>query len=325
MTTPHGSTSLIKMLAKTEPTEWVSSLVVVSKPNGKLRICLDPRDLNKVIKREHHRMVTTEDVLSNMAGAKFFTKLDASNAYWQIVVDKESSRILTFNSPFGRYSFTRMPYGIHSASKICQRLIGNIVEGIEGCMNVQDDIIVWGSTEEELTTRTNEVLNAVKKSGLKLNQDKCEFNKQSITFLGHHISDKGVNADPLKIAAITDMSYPTNVKELQRFLGMVNYLGKFIKNLSDITKPLRSLLEKETIWSFELNHKESFDKLKYLITTAPTLSYYDHNLPTRVTTDFSGTGLGAMLEQFIDEQWKPVSYASRSLSPAEQNYCPLEG
>ena len=270
-------------------------------------------------------MVTTDDVLSNMAGAKYFTKLDASNAYWQIVVDEESSKILTFNSPFGRYSFNRMPYGIHSASEICQRLISQIIENIEGCMNVQDDIIIWANSEEELSARTTEVLNAVEKSGFKLNESKCEFNKQTLTFLGHHISDQGVKPDPLKIAAVTEMPYPSNVKELQRFLGMINYLGKFIKNLSDITKPLRSLLEKENVWSFELHHKQAIDELKKMVTSSPTLSYYDGTKPTRVTTDFSGTGLGAMLEQYMDSEWKPICYASRSLSPAEQHYCPLEG
>ena len=110
-----------------EPTDWVSSLVVVQKPNGKLRVCLDPRDLNKAIKREHYQLPTTEDILAQMANAKCFTKLDASNAYWQIQVDDDSSKLLTFNSPHGRYSFKRLPYGIHSASEICQRKIASII------------------------------------------------------------------------------------------------------------------------------------------------------------------------------------------------------
>ena len=104
---------------------------------------MDPRDLNRAIKREHYRLPTTEDVLAQMANAKHFTKLDASNAYWQIKVDDESSKLLTFNSPQGRYSFKRLPFGIHSASEICQQKIATIIEGIEGSLNVQDDIIIW--------------------------------------------------------------------------------------------------------------------------------------------------------------------------------------
>ena len=114
-----------------EPTDWVSSLVIVEKPNGSLGICLDPKDLNAAIKRHHYTMPTTEDIISRMSGAKFLTKLDASNAYWQLQVDKASSNLLTFHTPFGRYQFLCMPYGIHSASGLCQQNIADIIiEGI---------------------------------------------------------------------------------------------------------------------------------------------------------------------------------------------------
>ena len=106
-----------------EPTDWVNSQVVVEKPNGKHRTCLDPNDLNKAIKRHHFHLPTTEEILAFMSNAKFVTKLDASNAYWQIEVDDESSKLLTFNTPFGRFSFQRLPFGIHSASEICQAQI----------------------------------------------------------------------------------------------------------------------------------------------------------------------------------------------------------
>ena len=171
----------------TEPTDWVSSMVVVEKANGSLRICLDPKDLNKAIKREYYHMPTAEDIFGEMKGAKFFTKMDASNAYWQIVVDEESSKLLTFNTPFGRYKFKRLPFGIHSASEICQQQIGNILENIEGCANAQDDIIIWGKDRVELVERTKAVLTAVKKSGLKLNAAKCMYEVRELQFLGHKI------------------------------------------------------------------------------------------------------------------------------------------
>ena len=145
----------------TEPTDWVSSIVVVQKQNGELRICLDPHDLNKAIKREHYNLPTTDEILANMPNAKYFTKLDASKAFWQIQVDEESSKLLTFNTPNGRYRFKRLPFGIHSASEICQRKIATILEGSVGTMNIQDDIIIWGDTLESLETRTNEVLKKV--------------------------------------------------------------------------------------------------------------------------------------------------------------------
>ena len=217
----------------TEPTDWVSSSVVAEKPNGGLRVCLDPRNLNKAIKRHDHKLPITEEILSLMSGAKFFTKLDASNAFWQVQLDEESSKLLTFNTPFGRYRYLRMPYGIHSASEICQDSIGNIITDNEGAVNAQDDIIIWGSTEPELESRTKATLQCIRQSGLKLRKEKCQFNMTEITFLGHHISAEGIRPDPRKTEAIVNMPEPTNVKELQRFLRMITYLGKFIPNLSE--------------------------------------------------------------------------------------------
>ena len=131
-----------------EPTDWVNSIVIVEKRDGKLRICLDPHDLNKAIKREHYPMQSAESIMADIAGAKYFSKLDASSGYWQIKVDDESSKVLAFNTPFGRYKFKRLPFGILSASEVFQKKISQIIEGINGCANVQDDIIVWGKTKK---------------------------------------------------------------------------------------------------------------------------------------------------------------------------------
>ena len=126
-----------------EPTEWVNSLVTVEKPNGKLRVCLDPRDLNKAVKRQHYILPTAEELFSEMAGARYFVKLDASNGYWQIKIETESSKLLTFATPFGQFCFKRLPYGILSASEIFQANISEIIEGLEGAIISRDDIIVW--------------------------------------------------------------------------------------------------------------------------------------------------------------------------------------
>ena len=281
-----------------EPTDWVNSLVIVEKPNGKLRICLDPYDLNKAIKREHYPMRNAESIMAEMADAKFFSKLDASSGYWQIKVDEESSKILTFNTPFGRYKFKRLPFGILSASEVFQNKITEILEGIEGCANVQDGIIIWGKTKEEHNVRLSQVLGRIDKSGLKLNKEKskrlkhqagivtlsrillpgilfliyyscfnyatknnmlgsnildkekCDFGTTEMAFLGHIFSDQGVNPDPKKIKAITNMPIPTNKSDLRRFLGMVTYLGKFTPDLSTKTTCLRQLLESSAEWQW---------------------------------------------------------------------------
>ena len=145
-----------------------------------------------------------------------------------------------------------------------------------------------------------------------------------MTFLGHTISVQGIEPEFNKIASILEMPNPTNVKELQRFLGMITYLGKFIPNLLDETTPLRTLLEKDIIWHFDTPQTQAVALLMPIITTSPVLKYFDPHCNTQVSSDASKKGLGAVLEQQHDNMWYPVAFASQSLSPAEQNYCPLE-
>jgi hypothetical protein len=230
-----------------EPSDWVSPLVIVEKPNGQIRLCLDPRDLNKAIKRHHHPMPIVDEILAKLGGAIMFSKLDASSGYWQIKVDNESSKLLTLNTPFGRHRFKRLPFGIHSAAEVFQKKISEIISDIEGAANDQDDIIVFGKDSEEHDIALKQVLDRVRESGLKLNKKKCTFRMTEITFLGHLISADGIKPDPRKIEAILKMPTPTSKTELQRFLGMINYLGKFLPNLSKETAPLRQLLEKDPL------------------------------------------------------------------------------
>ena len=214
-----------------EPTEWVNSLVVVQKPIGKLRVCLDPKDLNKAIKRHYHHIPTAEDILSCMAGGTVFSKLDASSDYWQIHVDEDSSKLLIFNSPFGRYKFKRLPFGVLHASEVFQADVAEILKGIEGVQNAQDDIIVWGKTKTEHDNRLRNVLRRIRDYGLKLNKDKCIFSVSEVTYLGGHtLTSEGVKPDPRKTKAIIDMEFRQSKQELRTFLGMVNYLGMFVPN-----------------------------------------------------------------------------------------------
>ncbi|PIK55635.1 hypothetical protein BSL78_07444 [Apostichopus japonicus] len=133
------------------PTDWVNSLVIVEKSNGRLRICLDPRDLNKAIKREHFQLPTVDEITSNLTGAQFFSVLDANQGFWQIPLDQESAKLCTFNTPFGRYKFLRLPFGIHSAPEVFHKTVAQLFEGIEGVHTYIDDILVWGKTRTNMT------------------------------------------------------------------------------------------------------------------------------------------------------------------------------
>jgi hypothetical protein len=241
-------------------TEFVSHIIAVEKPNGTLRIYLDPIELNKNIKREHYPLPVIDDILSKLADAKIFSKIDVSNAFWNIPVDTESSKLLTFQTPFGRYSYKRLPFGISSASEVCQKHFSQIIDGLEGVSNHIDDFIVYGKDAKQHDERLQKVIEKLYNAGLKLNKTKCEFNKNSLKYLGHLITDKGISADPDKINSIISLKSPTNVKKLQEFLGLVNYLSKFIKNHSEVTATFRQLLLKNAIWKWQ-NEEQAFNDL----------------------------------------------------------------
>ena len=308
----------------TEPTDWVSSLVLIEKHDKSLRVCLDPKDLNKAIKRTHYPLPTVDDLLNKLSGAKFFSKLDASSGYWQIPVDEESSQLLTFNSPFGRYRFTRVPFGIHSASELFQRTIEDMIRGIEGAANLQDDIIVWAETQEEHDKRLKQVLDVIKESGMKLNPQKCQFSQTEVIFLGHKVTADGIKPDPSKTSAIDNIPEPKTKLELQRFLGMINFIGKFIPNLAKIAGPLRELLHKGREFHMSDVHRESFLALKRMATTAPVLKNFSQGKEIKVSGDSSEYGLGAVILQKHDDRFHPVAYASRTLNKTEHLYAQIE-
>nr|XP_054606603.1 uncharacterized protein K02A2.6-like [Nothobranchius furzeri] len=307
-----------------EPTEWVSSLVVLQKKTGALRTCLDPRDLNKAIKREHFKLPTREEIMAQFAGAKWFSKLDASSGFWQLRLDEESSRLCTFNTPEGRYRFLRLPYGILSAPEVYHKTIHMIFEHIPGVETMMDDIIVWGTTREEHDQRLRQVLDKTREVNLKLNKDKCEFGVKKLTFVGDVVSENGVKPDPKKTSAICNMERPNNKDDVRRFLGMVTYLAKFVPQLSTLSAPLRSLLEQKNEWIWSHEQEQCFLKLKEILTQEPVLKFYDPERSTRISADASQHGLGAVLLQQHEEQWLPVAYASRALTSAETRYAQIE-
>ena len=303
-----------------EPTEWVNSLVAVLKPNGKIWLCIDPKDLNRAIKREQYPMKTIDEVITRMPNAKFFSKLDATQGYWQVELDDESAKKCTFNTPFGRYRFNRLPFGISSAPEVFQNIMSQIFDGHDGIEVIVDDLLVWGETKEQHDERLKRALEIARSSGIKLNKDKCEIGLQEVTYIGHTLSSNGLKPDVNKVEAIRRIDTPNDKAAVQRFLGMATYLAKFIPNFSQLASPLRVLLEKNTAWHWDKPQQDSFEKLKVIITNAPVLKYYDVTKDVTIQVDASPNGLGAVLLQ--DEH--PVAYASQSLTQSEQNYAQIE-
>jgi hypothetical protein len=300
----------------TEPTEWVHPIIIVEKATGKLRLCLDPFHLNKAILRSHYPMRTIEDIAASLDGAQIFSVLDASQAFYQIKVNEQSSKLLTFNTAFGRYKFLRMPFGISSAPEIWERVMGEVFEGIEGVEIIRDEIMIKGKTMEEHNRVLAAALKRARERNIKFNKEKCEFGVKRIKHQGHIFSADGVQVDPEKVQAIVEYPTPTNSEEVRRFLGIVTYMGKFIPNLSKITQPLRVLLNEKIEWHWGQEQEKAMQSLKEHLTNAPILKFYSLVDPIVVTVDASTKGFGACLFQ----NGRPVHYASRRITPAEINY-----
>ena len=229
------------------PSDWVNSMVVVQKKDGSLRICIDPKDLNRALKREHYLLLTIEEITARMPGEQYFS-MDARSDYWQTPLDEESSKLTTFNTSFGRFRFTRMPFGIRNAQEVFHKRVHEIFEDIPGVETVIDDILVWGRTLQEPDERLKATLERARECNLKFKSEKCHFRCTSVSYIGHKLTAEGIKPDPEKIEAIVGMPEPQDKKRVQRLLGMVNYVGKFVPNLSEITLPLRELLKKDVAW-----------------------------------------------------------------------------
>ena len=304
-------------------TQWVSSMVVVPKKDGKLCICLDPKDLNRAIRREHYPLPTIEDVATRLYGARVFTVLDVCKGFWHVELEEESS---SFNTPFGRYRWKRMPFGISSAPEVIQRRMHELIEGLMGVEVVADDFVVvgFGDTREEAVKdhdkNLDKFLRRCAARGIQLNSSKVNLRKMEVPFIGHVATDKGLRVDPTKVQAIKEMPQPTDVPEVRRLLGMVQYLAKFLPHLSDVTKPLRDLTQKDVEWAWDQLQQEAFRKLKEALSNTPVLRYYNLAQEVTIQCDASQFGLGAVLFQ----EGQPVAYASRALTDTETRYAQIE-
>ena len=311
------------------PTPWVSPIVVVPKPKrpGEVRLCVDMREANCAILRERHPSPTIDDIVERLNGAKVFSKVDLKAGYHQLMLSESCRYITTFSTHTGLYRYKRLNFGICSASEVFQRVVEDVIGGIDGAFNISDDIFIFGKGDDPCGAHDkalDEVLCRLKESGLTANLPKCEFRKPSMEFYGMIFSESGLAPDVKKVEALVQMSPPANVGELQSLLGMTNYLARFVPGYSTITAPLRKLTVQSQEFRWGIEQQSAFDKLKCILSGEPVMSFFDVKKETELIVDASPVGLGAMLVQYdkgeVNRKPQVVAYGSRALTAVEMRY-----
>lgn len=314
-----------------ERADWATPLVVVRKPDGGMRICADYKvTLNRALAIDRFPVPKMDDLFSNLSGNRFFTKLDLSQAYNQIVLSERSRDYTVINTHRGLFRYSRLVYGLSSSPGIFARIMGSIFKNVPNVLIFYDDILIKNEDLDSHLKTIDEVLQILEKNGLKIKQSKCEFMATEVRYLGFIVNQDGVRADPEKVKAITTMPHPTNVSELKSFLGMANFYGKFIKNLSSHLSPLYELLKKGKHWKWGHEQDLAFKRVKDFLSSSETLTHFDMQAESVLTVDASARGLGAVLAQRAAPGpgaragERVVAYASRALTAAELHYSQIQ-
>ena len=301
-------------------TEWINSIVPVAKEDGSLRLCLDPEDLNKAIERNQWYARTLDDILPELVQSKYFTVKDATSGFWHVPLDLRSSLLTTFNMPWDKYRWLRMPFGLKVSRDVCQERLDIVLRLVPGVLGIADDIVIHGSTENTHDRTVLILCETARLNNLSLNSKKMQFKSTDCKFLGHRLTPDGIKVNPKRIEAIIQMDPPQNVANLQSFNDMVNYLKKFSPVLSKLSEPLRRLCKSGVNWAWESEQQHAFEAIKQVIMTLPVLAYFDKTTKHTIQCNASKKGLVAVLLQ----ESKPVMYVSRALTKTEQRYSNIE-
>ena len=300
---------------------WASPLHMVPKADGKWRPCGDYRQLNNQTRDDRYPLPHIQDFNNHLTGCTFFSKIDLIRGYHQIPVEDASISKTAVITPFGLWEFLRTPFGLKNAAQSFQRLIDGVLRDIPFSFAYIDDILIASKSKEEHLKHLESLFNLLSQNGLVINKSKCVFGVKELDFLGHHINQDGISPLQNRIADLQKFQRPSNRKELQRFLGIINYYHRFLPHIADTLAPLHKQASgkgQHIEWSDEC--QQAFDSAKSKLGQAILLHHPRPNAPTRLTVDASNTGIGGQVEQLHGRTWVPLAFFSRKLSETEKKY-----
>ena len=306
--------------------KYASPIVLVRKRDGTNRFCVDFRKLNKVTVFDPEPIPNADNLMAQVANAKFFSKLDLTKAYWQIPIvqsDKEKTAFVTLE---GLYHFNVLPFGMVNAPATFTRMMRKLLKGQSHVVNFIDDILIYTDTWIEHLQILREVLGRLRNSNLTAKPSKCMIGFDSLDFLGHIVGNGKIRPQPDKVDKILHATKPSTKKEVRSFMGLVNYYRKFIPNFSAIAVPITDLTKKgnPNHVKWEESQEKAFRTLKARLASAPILHLPDHSRSYILRTDASDVGIGAVLMQEDGDILFPICYASRKLLQRERAYAVIE-
>lgn len=316
------SANIIERVVDGMDTSFCSSMLIVPKGKDDIRLVIDLRGPNRYIQRTPFPIPTLDKIVSELHGARWFSTIDLSNAFFHIELHQESRHLTNFFTEFGMFRCVRLPFGLCNAPDIFQETLQRtVLADCEGCINYLDDCLIFGRTKEEHDKNLAKVLACLANHNVKLNEDKCVFGSQSVKFIGFQLTSDGWQIEEEKVQAIKDFREPNSCAEVKSFLGLLTFVDRFIVNRAAKTEHLRNLANSQVFyWTDEENNE--FNLLKDEISNSiKRLGYYNLTDRLELFVDASPSGLGAVLAQ-IDENGIPriVACASKALSAAEKRY-----
>ena len=302
---------------------WSSPVVLVRKKDQSWRFCVDYRRLNAVTQQDAYPLPRIDESLEALAGSRYFTTLDLLSGYWQVPLDRDAQEKSAFATRSGLWKWKVLPFRLTSAPATFQRLMEQVLRDLhwKTALLYLNDVIVISPDFGSHLTRLEEVLQRLHGAGLKLKPQKCELLQTQVRYLGHIVSSNGIATDPDKIEAIKSWPPPRDLKELQAFLGTAGYYRQYLPDFATVARPLHQLTSKGTEWVWDTDAQEAFDELRRRLVTAPILGYPDPKLQYILDTDASDVGVGAVLSQVQQGKERVIAYYSKTLAPAERNYC----
>jgi transposase InsO family protein len=301
---------------------YASPILLVRKKTGEDRLCIDFRALNKITVKDKYPIPRIEDQIDRLLGAKLFTSLDMASGYYQINMADSSIQKTAFVTPDGHFEFLRMPFGLVNAPAVFQRLVHEVLGPLRftSTLVYMDDLLLPTASYDAGLKDLEKVLKVLRDAHLTLRLSKCSFFQTKVDYLGHEISAEGVRPGSAKIKAVQDFKTPQNVREVRQFLGLTSFFRKYIPNFAQLAKPLTMLTCKGADFVWESRQDRAFQELKARLTERPLLAIYSVDAETEVHTDASKTGLGGILFQKQEGNWKPIAYFSRQTTKEEQRY-----